>query len=101
MMGWVTPPAPKVVEQKRELSPEQLDEIRHLFSIYDTDRSGGISVRELKDALKGTFLGDGEVEEMFTKADLDENALLDLEEFKKLMVSTGLWDADAPVDAPN
>jgi len=94
MMGWVKPPEPPPPPPKRELTADQLQEIKAIFSLYDKDGSGGITVKELRDAMKGTFLDEAEIEEMFSKSDKDENMLLDMDEFRALMVSTGLWDAD-------
>ncbi|KAG8467710.1 hypothetical protein KFE25_006762 [Diacronema lutheri] len=94
MVEWVAPPLPPAPPPKRELSASQLEEIRAIFALYDKDGSGGLTVKELKQAMKDTFLEAEEVEEMYRKADVDDNKLLDLAEFRALMVSTGLWDVD-------
>lgn len=94
MLEWVAPPPPPPPPPKRELSAAQLEEIRAIFALYDKDGSGTLTVKELKVALKGTFLEEEEIDAMFVQADVDENKLLDLAEFRALMVSTGLWDVD-------
>lgn len=95
MLEWVAPPPPPPPPPKRELSAAQLEEIRAIFALYDKDGSGGLTVKELKAAMKGTFLEEEEIEAMYSQADADENKLLDLAEFRALMVSTGLWDVDS------
>merc|ERR1712232_1504600 len=39
---------------KRTLTQDQLDDLKMLFKLYDTDSSGGISLAELSDAFKRT-----------------------------------------------
>lgn len=94
MLAWVAPPEAPPPPPPRGLSPHQIEEINKIFSLYDTDGSGGLTVKELKDAMKDTFLTADEIQEMFSKSDRDEDTLLDKEEFRALMVSTGMWDAD-------
>jgi Ca2+-binding EF-hand superfamily protein len=93
MLSWVAPPQAPPPPPKRELTPAQLEEIKSIFALYDKDSSGGITAKELKAAMKNTFIEAEEIDAMFAKADADENALLDINEFRELMVSTGLWDA--------
>jgi Ca2+-binding EF-hand superfamily protein len=93
MLGWGTPAPPPPAPAKHELSAEQLEEIGALFKLYDEDMSGGISTRELKDAMRRTFLTETHIDEIFAKADSDDDKQLTLAEFQALMGSTGLWDS--------
>jgi len=97
MLSWVAPPPPPP-PPKRELTGAQLEEINAIFSLYDKDGSGGLTAKELKQAMKGTFLDEEEIDAMFTKADKNDDDMLDKDEFRSLMVSTGLWDVDGALE---
>merc|ERR1711988_1584750 len=60
-----------------QLSDEQLDEIREAFSLFDSDASGQIDVRELKAAMRalGFEVKNEELKKMVT--DIDTCSLLD------------------------
>ena len=92
MLEWVKPKPPPPAPPKRDLSSAQLLEIGTLFKLYDQDASGGISVRELKDAMRRTFLEEEEIDSIFKAADTNDDTQLSLAEFQRLMASTGLWD---------
>ena len=76
-------PKKKVVVEKAELTEEQEEEMRELFQMYDTDKSGSLSVRELIAAMTatGTFTRQ-EVQRIFNTADVDHSNEMDLAEFK-------------------
>lgn len=59
MCSWVE--AAVEAPQARQLSAEQEIEVRRIFAMYDTDRSGGLSVPELVKALRSTGLSPHEV----------------------------------------
>jgi Ca2+-binding EF-hand superfamily protein len=52
-------------------------ELRHAFDLFDTDRSGGISVSELTQALSalGVKVSDQQARELFTAIDVDSKAI--------------------------
>lgn len=90
MHAWIAEAhAPPPPPPKRALTPKELGEIHAIFSKYDDDKSGGLSAKELKAALKGKFEGveDAEVDEVFKAYDQDESATLDRAEFQALIVS--------------
>ena len=76
-------PKKKDVVKKFTLTKEQEDEMGELFEMYDTDKSGSLSVRELTAAMTatGTFTRE-EVERIFEAADDDQSNEMDLAEFK-------------------
>jgi len=93
MLSWVAPP--KVApEQGPRLSDTKRAEIRRLFSLYDTDRSGDISVPGLHAALGRCALGAAEVERLFAQFDADHNRRIEFDEFVALMESTGAFYDD-------
>merc|ERR1711943_179824 len=56
-----------------QLTEEQLDEIREAFSLFDSDASGMIDIRELK--------------EMVTDVDNDGNGTIEFAEFLQMMTA--------------
>merc|ERR1711988_1754904 len=62
-----------------QLSDEQLDEIREAFSLFDSDASGMIDVRELKAAMRalGFEVKNEELKKMVTDIDNDGNGTIE------------------------
>ena len=75
------------VKKKRELTAEQLDEIKQAFDLFDKDGSNTIDVNELRDAMKalGIYLKKDAVKKMMERVDKDGNGSIDLLEFQSLM----------------
>jgi calmodulin len=67
------------------LAPDQIEELRALFCIYDTDGSGMIDMEELLEALPSVGYSESEFRSLFQTYDADKNGLLDVEEFLSLM----------------
>jgi len=88
MLSWVDAPPPPEPEKKAEFTPEQIEEMKQIFSVYDTDKSGTITIKELQEALISTGMSRKEITELFVKNDCDTSGSLDFDEFKK-MLSTG------------
>eukprot|EP00092_Neocalanus_flemingeri_P103822 GFUD01132883.1.p1 GENE.GFUD01132883.1~~GFUD01132883.1.p1 ORF type:complete len:114 (-),score=43.57 GFUD01132883.1:172-513(-) len=63
-------------------------ELREAFKMFDRDRDGFISTKELKKvtAMLGTMLTKEEVEEFMAEADLDGNGRLDYDEFVRMLL---------------
>merc|ERR1712048_858203 len=70
-----------------QLSEEQLDEIREAFSLFDSDASGAIDVRELKAAMRalGFEVKNEELKKMVTDIDNDGNGTIEFAEFLQMM----------------
>merc|ERR1719378_1437060 len=70
-----------------QLSDEQLDEIREAFSLFDSDASGMIDVRELKAAMRafGFEVKNEELKKMVTDIDNDGNGTIEFVEFLQMM----------------
>ena len=90
MVRFAFPDTPKE-EPKKMLTPTQEAEIRSIFRIYDKDGSGGLDRRELLSALQRTGLTSSEIELMHQECDLDGNGVIELDEFRTLMLSSGLY----------
>merc|ERR1711988_1532448 len=70
-----------------QLSDEQLDEIREAFSLFDSDASGAIDVRELKAAMRalGFEIKNEELKKMVSDIDNDGNGTIEFAEFLGMM----------------
>merc|ERR1712054_580036 len=70
-----------------QLSEEQLDEIREAFSLFDSDASGAIDVRELKAAMRalGFEVKNEELKKMVSDIDGDGNGTIEFQEFLEMM----------------
>ena len=77
--------------RKRLLAPDQVEELRALFCIYDTDGSGMIDMDELLEALPSVGYSTEEFRALFHTYDMDKNGLLDVEEFLSLMADVFQW----------
>merc|ERR1712220_48909 len=73
--------------KKGGLSEEQLDEIREAFSLFDSDASGAIDVRELKAAMRalGFEVKNEELKKMVSDVDNDGNGTIEFAEFLQMM----------------
>eukprot|EP00466_Bigelowiella_natans_P016731 jgi/Bigna1/89126/estExt_fgenesh1_pg.C_440052 len=69
------------------LTEEQLDEIKEAFTLFDTNHTGTINVRELKAAMRalGFQLKREEVKKMLDDIDKDGNSEITLDEFTNMM----------------
>merc|ERR1711988_1905337 len=72
-----------------QLSEEQLDEIREAFSLFDSDASGAIDVRELKAAMRalGFEVKNEGLKKMVTDVDNDGNGTIEFAEFLMMMTA--------------
>merc|ERR1712006_47474 len=70
-----------------QLSDEQLDEIREAFSLFDSDASGMIDIRELKAAMRalGFEVKNEELKKMVSDIDNDGNGTIEFGEFLQMM----------------
>merc|ERR1712132_1083 len=77
----------KAAKRKGQLSEEQLDEIREAFSLFDSDASGAIDVRELKAAMRalGFEVKNEELKKMVSDIDNDGNGTIEFGEFLQMM----------------
>merc|ERR1711998_613218 len=72
-----------------QVTEEQLDEIREVFSLFDADASGMIDVRELKAAMRvlGFEVKNEELKKMVTDIDNDGNGTIEFAEFLMMMTA--------------
>merc|ERR1711861_120762 len=79
----------KSAKKKGGLSEEQLDEIREAFSLFDSDASGAIDVRELKAAMRalGFEIKNEELKKMVTDIDNDGSGTIEFVEFLAMMTA--------------
>jgi len=71
----------------KTLTPEEVQEIKDAFDLFDKDGSQSIDVGELKDAMKalGIHLDKKQVKLLMEKADKDGSGSIDVDEFTSLM----------------
>src|SRR4028119_1103023 len=72
------------------------------FSVFDEDGSGQITKNEMQDVMSPLGVTEPELDEIIKEADHDGNALIDFEEFCKLVpdeseIATGDQDSPVPV----
>ena len=62
-------------------------DMRKIFSMFDEDKKGSISLKNLKKIVLelGASIDDGEMQEMIEKADLDRDGEVNEEEFYQIM----------------
>eukprot|EP00092_Neocalanus_flemingeri_P055917 GFUD01066222.1.p1 GENE.GFUD01066222.1~~GFUD01066222.1.p1 ORF type:complete len:150 (-),score=63.82 GFUD01066222.1:51-500(-) len=81
---------PEFLEMMKQKANEvdQGAELREAFKIFDRDKDGFISTKELKKVttMLGTMLTKEEVEEFMAEADVDGNGSLDYDEFVKMLL---------------
>jgi len=92
MLSWVAPEPEPEPEPKAELSKQAKDAINSIFKLYDKDKSGSLSLNELKKALEKTGIDPDEIKSYFKDYDTDGNQEIDKKEFMALMESTGAFD---------
>merc|ERR1711918_102315 len=82
--------------KKGGLTEEQMGEIREAFSLFDSDASGAIDVRELKAAMRalGFEVKNEELKKMVTDVDNDGNGTIEFSEF--LMMIPPRWARRTP-----
>lgn len=70
-----------------DLAPEQVEEIKEAFNLFDADGSGSIDYRELKAAMKalGLHVGKDELRKMITDVDTDGSGSVEFPEFLAMM----------------
>lgn len=93
MLIWTELPAQPPSPIRRPTA-KQLGEVHGLFARFDKDGEAGLSVSELRGALKATSLQmeDEELNKIFASFDADGSGLIDRKEFTALMLKHGLWD---------
>merc|ERR1711872_384967 len=76
--------------KKKATEVDEEADLREAFKIFDRDRDGFISMKELKKVsnMLGTMLTKEELKEFMDEADADGNGKLDYDEFVKMMLST-------------
>jgi len=73
----------------KQLSYEQMEEIKEAFDLFDVDHSGSIDYRELKAAMKalGVAVDKSELRKMITDVDADGSGSVELPEFITMMTA--------------
>ena len=70
-----------------EMNPEKITEFKEAFEIFDKDRDGYITTKELGDIMKnlGQTPSEAELQDMINEVDIDGNGTIDFKEFLGLM----------------
>ena len=77
------------------ISEEQINEFKEAFNIFDKDKDGYITTKELGDIMKnlGQTPSEAELQDMINEVDIDGNGTIDFKEFLGLMARK-MRDAD-------
>ncbi len=75
----------------KERGDKSMNEARSLFNMFDLDRGGTVTVKELGRITRELGLQKSECElmDMFKKADLDNDGLLTVEDFHNMLTGKG------------
>lgn len=73
--------------KKHDFNPEQVQEFKEAFSLFDKDGDGNIDVKELGTVMRslGQNPTDAELRDMINEVDTDGNGSIDFEEFLQMM----------------
>lgn len=80
---------PNIKQKKKrtKLTQEQIDVLKQAFDLFDTDASGAIDEKELRDAMKalGFESKKDEVKQLIATVDKDGSGMIEFEEFLVMM----------------
>ena len=80
---------PAAAGGKPQLAPEQVEQLKEAFQLFDADQSGAIDYRELKAAMKalGIQVKKEELKKMITDVDSDGSGSIEFPEFLEMMTA--------------
>ncbi|XP_074626216.1 uncharacterized protein LOC141884335 isoform X1 [Acropora palmata] len=72
-----------------QLTPQEIRDLRLVFDVFDTDRSGSIDARELRKAMKalGFKISKESIEEMIADLDADKSGSIEFDEFLEFVIA--------------
>ena len=85
MLDWVTNKSERPETPPVEITSEQVEEIRNIFLIYDTDGSGYLDYNELIGAMSASGYVEEELEGLFEASESDKDGAISFEEFMGLL----------------
>ncbi|XP_059528970.1 centrin-2-like [Myotis daubentonii] len=89
---------PKRVSPKLELSPQQIQELRQAFDLFDTDATGTIDVKELKVVMRAMgFEPKKEEIMMISEIDPEGTGKMNFNDFLTVMTQK-MWEKDSKED---
>merc|ERR1711966_648447 len=87
-MGLVNSMSRREKKQEPAIKPEQMEEIKEAFDLFDIDGSGTIDAKELGTAMRALGMEDAnnqdEIRKMIEDIDKDGSGTIDLEELVKV-----------------
>lgn len=72
-----------------QLTPQEIRDLRLVFDVFDTDRSGSIDAQELRKAMKalGFKISKESIEEMIADLDADKSGSIEFDEFLEFVIA--------------
>merc|ERR1719453_1161248 len=81
------PPSPMKKGAAPALAPEQVEEVKEAFNLFDVDSSGAISYKELRACMKALQIkvDKDELKKMILEVDADQSGEIEFPEFLQMM----------------
>merc|ERR1719446_1407773 len=81
------PPSPMKKAAAPALAPEQVEEVKEAFNLFDVDSSGAISYKELRACMKALQIkvDKDELKKMILEVDADQSGEIEFPEFLQMM----------------
>lgn len=72
-----------------QLTPQEIRDLKLVFDVFDTDKSGSIDARELRKAMKalGFKISKESIEEMIADLDVDKSGSIEFDEFLEFIIA--------------
>merc|ERR1712118_291673 len=98
-MGMIPPMDEATPEAELELTPDQVEQLREAFSVFDKSGDGKVTASELGMVMEecGEVVSEAEIKEMIKDVDKSADGTIDFEEFKAIMARMATEEAGLPL----
>mmetsp|Transcript_16888 Transcript_16888/g.50634 ORF Transcript_16888/g.50634 Transcript_16888/m.50634 type:complete len:181 (+) Transcript_16888:323-865(+) len=85
MYSWAIPEKPAKEPSMWTPKAEELEEIKSMFMLYDTNKNGVLEWQEVATMAKNTGYDEDEIDALFNKADLNNDKVIGFDEFVEMV----------------